>query len=220
MNSPGCITLLRHSSICPWTVKLLLCAGSLLSPIPATAHPPSPLCPALPYPLVWTSTFCISTLPQGSHYQLCHSLAVYHHCSAFTALSTCHKCNSSIYCFFKVCPTPVAPPEMGRPALSFLELAGYITHSSPSNFVQRASICPFQLLFPLEFLRERHWKIFTTLLTLPKVNLSWWLVTIYHGPQMALLSVAGKHSLLPLVRFPLSHTFTQQLKSTHNCCLL
>ena len=168
---------------------------------PTLPGPSAQLCPILLHEL---PTFCISTLPQGSHYQLCHSLAVYHHCSAFTALSTCHKCNSSIYCFFKVCPTPVAPLEMGRPALSFLEPAGYVTHSSPSNFVQRASICPFQLLFPLEFLRERHWKIFTTLLTLPKVNLSWWLVTIYHGPQMALLSVAGKHSLLPLVRCPLS----------------
>lgn len=103
---------------------------------------------------------------------------------------------------------------MGRPALSFLELAGYITHSSPSNFVQRASICPFQLLFPLEFLRERHWKIFYHFAHPTKGEL----VMGGLSPFIMVLrwhcSVWLATSLLPLVRFPLSHTFTQQLKST------
>lgn len=69
-------------------------------------------------------------------------LSAYHHCSAFTALSTCHKRNSSIYCFFKVHPISVDPPETGQPTLSLLEPAGYLTHSSPSNIYKEL---PFAL---------------------------------------------------------------------------
>lgn len=94
-------------------------------------------------------------------------LSVYHHCSAFTALSTCHKRNSSIYCFFKVHPTSVATPRDGMTNTVFPGACWVPNTQFSIKHLQRASICPFQLLFPLEFLRERHWKIFTTLFTLP-----------------------------------------------------
>lgn len=145
-------------------------------------------------------------------------LSAYHHCSAFTALSTSHKCNSSIYCFFKVHPTSVAPPETGWPTLSFPEPAGYVTHSSPSNIYKELPFALSNYYFHCNFSEKDTGKF------LPLCSPYLDMVACHHYSLWASDGTAQcgwqTFTAAPSEVPTLPETSTQQLKSTHNCCLL